>query len=137
MRRCRESGTTVAVRVQQAPLGLARPGCVSIDKGRHLWHPNQQLQRASYDLRTVMTLSEWVLTWAAQAVRALDSPRVVTHRLACEGGALPVSVSITGPREPRDYRACNPMRLSRSTRLFLVFSAQRDPRRASLLRCRV
>ena len=33
VRRYRESGTTVAVRVQQDPLGLARSGCVSIDKG--------------------------------------------------------------------------------------------------------
>ena len=37
-----------------------------------------------------------------------NSPWVVTNRLSCEGGALPLIMPITGPREAYDYRVRNP-----------------------------
>ena len=50
--------------------------------------------------------SDTVLTGAVQAMRALVSPRIVISRLL-EDGALPVIMSIIGPREPYDYRELN------------------------------
>ena len=44
-----------------------------------------------------------VLPGMAQAVRALDCPLGAMTRLSAGGGALPVIISIIGPRETRDY----------------------------------
>ena len=116
-------GPTVAVRVQQAPLGLARPGCVSIDKG------TSGILISNCNVR-VTTMASYEATDRHNPIRMgpnMDGPGRASSRLAsgsstssCEGGALPVSVSITGPREPHDYRVCNPIRLSRSTGCFTV-----------------
>ena len=40
----------------------------------------------------------------AQTVRALDCPLGDVTRLSAGGGALPVIMSIIGPRETHDYR---------------------------------
>ena len=119
-----DHGPTVAVRVQQAPLGLARPGCVSIDKG------TSGILISNCNVR-VTTMASYEATDRHNPIRMgpnMDGPGRASSRLAsgsytsaCEGGALPVRVSITGPREPHDYRVCNPMRLSRSTGCFWCF----------------
>ena len=43
----------------------------------------------------------------AQTVRALDCPLGDVTRLGAGGGALPVIMSIIGPRETHDYRNYN------------------------------
>ena len=43
----------------------------------------------------------------AQTVRALDRPLGAVTRLSAGGGALPVVMSIIGPRETHDYRNYN------------------------------
>ena len=43
----------------------------------------------------------------AQTVRALDCPLEDVTRLSAGGGALPVIMSIIGPRETHDYRNYN------------------------------
>ena len=47
------------------------------------------------------------LPGVAQAVRALDCPLGDVTRLSAGGGALPVIMSIIGPRETHDYRNYN------------------------------
>ena len=48
-----------------------------------------------------------VLPGTAQTVRALDRPLGAVTRLSAGGGALPVVMSIIGPRETHDYRNYN------------------------------
>ena len=52
-------------------------------------------------------VSTWVLPGTAQTVRALDRPLSAVTRLSAGGSALPVSMSIIGPRETHDYRNYN------------------------------
>ena len=52
-------------------------------------------------------VSTGVLPGMAQTVRALDCPLGDVTRLSAGGGALPVIMSIIGPRETHDYRNYN------------------------------
>ena len=52
-------------------------------------------------------VSTLVLPGMAQTVRALDCPLGSVTRLSAGGGALPVIMSIIGPRETHDYRNYN------------------------------
>ena len=54
-----------------------------------------------------MQVSTGVLPGMAQTVRALDRPLSAVTRLCAGGGALPVIMSIIGPRETHDYRNYN------------------------------
>ena len=54
-----------------------------------------------------LKVSTSVLTGVAQTVRALDCPLGAVTRLSAGGGALPVIMSIIGPRETHDYRNYN------------------------------
>ena len=56
---------------------------------------------------THVPTSTGVLPGAAQTVRALDCPLGDVTRLSAGGGALPVIMSIIGPRETHDYRNYN------------------------------
>ena len=57
--------------------------------------------------RPYLKVSTSVLTGVAQTVRALDCPLGAVTRLSAGGGALPVIMSIIGPRETHDYRNYN------------------------------
>ena len=52
-------------------------------------------------------VSTWVLPGIAQTVQALDRPLSAVTRLSAGGSALPVIMSILGPRETHDYRNYN------------------------------
>ena len=60
-------------------------------------------------------VSTGVLPGMAQTVRALDCPLGDVTRLGAGGGALPVSMSIIGPRETHDYRNYNLLGSSTNT----------------------